>query len=289
MLTPADAGARTLAVLVACHNRRATTLACLDALWAQAQPGLQMRLYLFDDGSTDGTAEAVRARHPGATVLHGDGQQFWNRSMHQAFAQALRDGHDAYLWLNDDTALFPQALALLQSAAGQARETYGQDAIVVGATCEPQGGALSYGAGRRSSPRWRPFRHEMVPPNGEIQPVHLMNGNCVWIPAAAAARVGNLDPVYEHAMGDTDYALRALQAGVPLVLAADYIGCCARNPVQGSIRDPSLSLRQRWRVAVSRKGLPPRSWWHFCRRHGGPLWPLHFAWGYLHILIGRRR
>ena len=38
---------------------------------------------------------------------------------------------------------------------------------------------------------------------------------------------GNIDPVFEHAMGDTDYALRAGAAGVPVYVASGYVGLCS--------------------------------------------------------------
>ncbi len=49
-----------LAVVMTCHNRRETTLRCLRELEAQTLPaGWNMRTYLVDDGSTDGTSAAV--------------------------------------------------------------------------------------------------------------------------------------------------------------------------------------------------------------------------------------
>ena len=53
----------TCAVIMACFNRRATTLRSLASLYGQ-QPVREIRVYLVDDASTDGTAEAVLDRYP---------------------------------------------------------------------------------------------------------------------------------------------------------------------------------------------------------------------------------
>lgn len=275
-----------LAVLVACFNRREKTLAALAAVQAQVPADWSLTIYLFDDGSTDGTGDAVRARFPDAVILQGDGQQYWNRSMHAAFDRALRDRHALYLWLNDDTLLDADALAILVEAWQQAC-ALGPAPIIVGATRDPATGRVSYGGGLRPAPAWRPFFYALCTPDGRLQAIDAINGNCVLIPQAVAEQVGNLDPVFQHGMGDTDYGFRAARLGVPLYLAPRFIGECRRNPVAGSVHDRSLGLRERWRVACSRKGLPPRSWWRLCRRHGGLLALVHFTWGYLHVLIGR--
>ena len=46
-----------ISVLMTCHNRRELTLKCLGLLLSQI--GEDARVYLVDDGSTDGTAVAV--------------------------------------------------------------------------------------------------------------------------------------------------------------------------------------------------------------------------------------
>lgn len=274
-----------LAVLLACHNRRDKTVACIGALLASARhAGVRLALYLFDDGCTDGTVEAVRAIAPEVTVLRGDGAYFWNRGMHAVFAAAMRRGHGAYLWLNDDTLLEAPALGtLLDTLAGPGAG----EAIVVGAVREPGGERISYGGSRRVDPRWRPFLARMVEPGGQAESVDVINGNVVLVPDAVARQLGNLDPRFAHAMGDTDYALRARRRGITILQTGRFVGTCGRNCTRGTLRDRRAPLLRRLGDAFSRKGLPPRSWFLLCRRHGGLLWPVHFLWGYTKVLLGR--
>lgn len=277
-------GRRIVAVLT-CFNRKALTLACLGALEVAARhAGVALSAIVVDDASPDGTAAAVRERFDWAEVIDGPGDLYWNRGMHLGFGRALQRDATHYLWINDDTHLVPQALATLLSQADALQRVQGRASIVVGATAERSSGTITYG-GRVASSRWRPFRYQLVYNDREPVPCVAMEGNCVLIPREVAQRVGNLDPTFEHAMGDTDYGLRARAAGFGLHVAAGVVGHCSTNPVGGTYFDTSLPLARRWRLIRSRKGLPVRSWLHFSRRHGGLLWPVHFAWPYAKVLL----
>jgi GT2 family glycosyltransferase len=145
-------------------------------------------------------------------------------------------------------------------------------------------GAHTYG-GERQPSRLAPFRVERVALAAAPQRCDTMTGNIVLVSAAAAHRVGNLDPSFEHAMGDTDYALRARRLGVELWLAPGVQGHCSANPVADTYRDESLPLAVRWNRMMSRKGLPWRSWLTFTRRHTGVMWPLYFTWPYFKLVV----
>lgn len=274
-----------LAVLMACYNRRAITVECLEHLAITAQrAGVDYQLFLFDDGSTDGTAEAAQSLLPDAVILCGDGSYFWNRSMNRAFDAAMQVGFPTYLWLNDDTILQPDAFSLLLSARDSAAP---DEAIVVGAVSDPVNHQTTYGGARYVSPRIRPFLCTVVHPAKRPQDVDVVNGNVVLIPDGIARKLGNLDPVFEHGMGDTDYSMRARKLGIRILLTAGYVGVCSRNSLKGTHRDRALPLQQRLKQIFSRKGLPWRSWLTMCWRHGGMLWPVHFLWGYTKVILGR--
>lgn len=278
-----------LSVLITCHNRKANTLACLLALFENVLPeGILLQVFLVDDGSTDGTADAVRAAFPSVHVLSGDSNLFWCRGMHKAFETALQADGDYFLWLNDDTMLRPDALARLlecEAALGKRKPV-----IVVGSTIDERTGTLTYGGVVRPS-MFKPVSFQRVVPGAQPQRCDSMTGNIVLIPSEVARAVGNLDPIFEHAMGDTDYALRARRLGFEVWVGPGIFGSCCSNPDAGTYLDASQPLAQRWRQMMSRKGLPWRSWLVLTRRHAGPLWVLYFAWPYLCLIFGgyRRR
>lgn len=275
----------TIAVLMTCHNRKQSTLASLAALAANAPPGVKLRVVLVDDGSTDGTREAVRERHPDVLVLEGDGSLFWNGGMRRAWKEAFTHAADFYLWLNDDTLLFPDAIERLLATYRQLRATLGKAVIVVGSTRDRATGAHSYG-GTRIRSRLRPMKHDPVSPSQVPVPCDTFNGNVVLVPAAVADIVGNLEPGFVHAMGDTDYGLRAVKAGFTNWVMPGYAGTCSNNATRGTFSDRALPLRQRLRKMTQPKGLPVRPWLLITRRHAGPLWLAYWLWPYLRVIAG---
>ncbi len=269
-------------------NRRPQTLAALAALARAAQQAqVQLTAVLVDDASRDGTAQAVRQAHPWVQVVDGPGDLFWNRGMHRALAVAQQASADHVLWLNDDTLLRPDGLAHLLAQSEALSAGAGRPVILVGSTADACG-QVTYG-GARATGLWRRFNYRRVWSATQALPCEVMNGNCVLVPMAVARAMGNLDPTFEHAMGDTDYALRARAVGHPLFVASGLVADCEHNPVAGGFNDRSLSLGARWRAILHRKGLPWRSWLHFTRRHGGWLWPIYFAWPYARLIASALR
>ena len=273
-----------IAVLMTCHNRREKTLSCLAALHANSPvPGSAFEVFLVDDGSADGTSAAVIAKHPDTHLIPGDGSLFWNGGMRKAFAAALRRAFDAYLWLNDDTMLYPDALVRLVATARRLHDDLGRDTVVVGSTQDAATKELTYGGVVRAA-RWRPMAFRMVVPAAAPVECETMWGNCVLIPDSIARSVGNLDPSFTHSMGDVDYGLRVRQAGFGIWTMPGYAGTCSMNSPTGTFEDVCLPLRQRLRKMMEPKGLPLRSWRVLTRRHAGPLWFLYWWWPYLKLI-----
>lgn len=275
-----------IAALLTCHNRREKTVACLRALHAGDLPAhCSLAVYLVDDGSEDGTGGAVRAEFPEVRVLHGDGSLFWNGGMRRAFAQAIADGYDAYLWLNDDTMLYPGALQkLLTCSETLATENGGRHDIIVGATCDAESGRLTYG-GLVSRSRWSPHYYVHLPVAEAVQRCKTLNGNCVLIPAAVAAAVGNLDPAFVHAIGDWDYGFRARRAGFGIWMAPGFVGTCSQNRPARIPSQEAASIRSQLLRVCSPKRVPPSAWQTFVRRHCGVFWPVYFVRPYLSAIL----
>lgn len=280
---------KTIHALLTCFNRRDKTLACLEALQHSAlPPEHRLRVLLVDDGSTDGTAEVVMARFPEVDLVRSDGGLFWCRGMHQAMAIAMREKPAYLLWVNDDVVPEPGAIARLIAIRDDYVARGLGDAIVVGATENPDTGRPSYGAHTSRGGLHR-LTYDLAWHPDRVLQADAMNGNFVLIPHDIVARIGLIDPFYEHAMGDTDYALRARRAGFSVLAAPGFVGRCRNNPSQGTWSDPSLPLSRRLHLMLDRKGLPWRSWWHFTHAHGGLLGPLHFAWPYAKLVASGLR
>jgi GT2 family glycosyltransferase len=263
------------------YNRREKTLSALRSFFAQGQ-GMELSAVLMDDGSEDGTTTAVQAEFPQVIVLKGDGSLYWNRGMAVAYKVAFSLGADYYLWLNDDTKLYPNALSsLLMDDQSICNPT---GSIIIGSTQDPDTGALTYG-GVRAISKWHMGKFMHVEPSSELQSCDAMNGNIVLISDSATRSIGEMDWRFSHAIGDFDYGLRAVCAGVSLVLGRGVHGTCARNPA-GSAWYECQTMRGRLQRVNTPKGLPMKEWAYFLRRHGGLTWPLAWLATYRRIITG---
>lgn len=130
---------QTIAVIMTCYNRREKTLESLAGLFTQKlPPEVILTVYLVDDGSTDGTSEGVQEQYPNVKLLKGNGSLFWNGGMRCAFAEAIASDPEFYLWLNDDTVLYPDAIAKALSTYQLLKAQGELLGVVVGSTCDPQ-------------------------------------------------------------------------------------------------------------------------------------------------------
>ena len=198
--------------LLTCHNRRKHTLECLESLRATAIPGVTAKVHLVDDGSNDGTAEAVAAAYPDVQINRGSGDLFWGGGMRLAFTRAVPARPDYVLWLNDDVVLDPDALERLLTTYASLCAERRPLSVVVGSTRDPQTGVTTYGGVRRTS-RLRRMAFSLVTPTDTPQACDTMNGNVVLIPRSVYSVVGNMDQSFTHGGGDTDYGLRLARPG----------------------------------------------------------------------------
>jgi GT2 family glycosyltransferase len=248
------------AVLLTCHNRKDKTLACLTALYQCIVPeNYTFEVFLVDDGSTDGTSEAIKQQFPLVNLIQGDGNLYWNRGMHLAWETASKaKDFDYYLWLNDDTFLTKEAFHTLFS------QTF-DNAIICGTTQSILTQEITYGGFRRNPDR-------LIVPNGSFQDSDYCNGNCVLIPRAVFQILGNLDPVFHHAVGDFDYSLRGKKIGINILIAPSSIGFCESHSELPKWLLSSVSLRGRLKSLYSASsGCYPPQFFIFDKRHKGIL------------------
>lgn len=254
-----------IAVLLTCHNRREKTLCCLHNLFSCAlYKDYELFVYLVDDGSTDGTANGVRENFPNVKIIQGDGNLFWNRGMNLAWKTAVKEhDYDFYLWLNDDTNLYSNALTeLLETSKAKNNE-----AIICGSVCATNnrrnityGGIKSFTHGL--------FRFE---PNGEIQECECFNGNIVLIPKYVFEKVGFNNIYFRHSLGDMDYGLQAKKINIKSFVSANVLGECDRHDSLQVWDNQKYSLRLRWKSLHSPLGLNPREMFYFNKLHLGLL------------------
>jgi len=249
-----------IAVLLTCHNRREKTLSCLEALFQSTLPvGYLLEVFLVDDGSTDGTTQAVNEHYPQVNIIQGDGDLYWNRGMHKAWHVAAQTkNYDYYLWLNDDTYIFKNTLEVMLSTANL---THNQS-IIVAASCSKETGELTYSGFLSTG--------EKIKPTQELVQAHTFHGNCVLISNAVFQKAGNLDPLFHHAIGDMDYGLRAIKLNIKSLIAPNFLANCEANDSLPQWCLASVPLMKRIKSLYSPLGnSQPNYYLRFVLRHFG--------------------
>lgn len=280
---------KRLAVLITSHNRKPLTLRCLRALISQElPPGMQAEIYLLDDGSQDGTSQAVAHEFPAVRILRGSGNLFWCRGMRKAWRVAALEDPDFFLLLNDDTFLKPKALKTLLATWSHPHpwpESPQTEKIVVGTCQDPQTRQRSYGGQIR--PGLHPGRLIPVIPTTEPSPCDTFEANLVLIPRGVTRTLGMFDD-FAHAMADTDYGFRAKRAGFSLLVAPGYLAECASPAKTENLSGWPQGRISEMLARMSRKALPPGDWLKFCLRHAGPSGLAFWLWTYLRPWLPRK-
>ncbi len=188
----------------------------------------------------------MRDVFPDATVLRGDGNAFWALSMAQAeravLSNPLVQDSDALLWLNDDVVLDASAVRQISS-----HRSAHPEAVLVGATRDPESGKLTYSGMKRAGRH--PLRFAPLEPGETVLAVDTFNGNIVVVPVSVARRLGGIDGAYSHALADIDFGLRCRQRGIKILLMPGTLGVCARNPDV-----PLRPVRAAWQRFTGPKG-----------------------------------
>ena len=247
---------KSTAVLMTCFNRKDKTLKSLESLFRQ---NIDVDVFLVDDGCTDGTKESVVDQFPQVNIIQGTGNLFWNRGMYLAWITAANSNdYDFYLWLNDDTTLYPDSLQKLMECS----ESNHHQKIICGTTCAVNDpGRITYGG--------RILKETMVFPNEQIQPCDYFHGNIVLIPRYVYSAIGANDPIFSHALGDFDYGLRARKAGIGSIVAPHVLGTCNKHETFPAWCHPKTPVFKRLKLLYTPLGNHPIQFFRFEKRHNG--------------------
>ncbi|HEY0058995.1 MAG TPA: glycosyltransferase family 2 protein, partial [Flavisolibacter sp.] len=261
-----------IAILLTTFNRKRQTLACLHSLKKQQLPeGVTLKVFLTDDASKDGTADAVKQYIPDAEVYNGTGSLYWAGGMRSTWKKALYSEADFYLLLNDDTILVPYAVvALIQASLVNACEP----AIAVGSTWDEASRSISYGGWRLRS-KWL-WKSERVQADHEVAECDFANANIMLVPKNVVSKIGVLADHFTHSLADYDYTLRARKAGFKLQVAPRYLGSCVDD--HGDNWKPQgTPLRERIQYLKSPKGLAYKEYLKFIGDHFPLSYPSAFC------------
>lgn len=235
-----------------------SNLHCLASLLADGfAPG---RVVFVDNGSRDGSLQAVEARHPDLCfVRHGENRGF-GEGANAGARLALAAGARAVFFVNNDVVLRPPVLGSLLACLARhpgtgvlgPRILYEHDPGRIWSA----GGSLTWrvnlsalrGHGRPDGPSWR-----------ADAPVDYVAGAALLATAELLERAGLFDAAYFAYMEDVDLCLRARAAGFGVRVAGEAACLHALSRSTGG----GYSARRKYLTALN-------AVW-FLRRHGTPL------------------
>jgi len=197
-------------IIIPVHNRKQITLSCLENLKKNGDLD-RYHTVIIDDGSTDGTTEAINKKYPNVTILPGDGNLWWTGAMALGMQYADEQGAEYFIWLNDDCLpdcdTLPKLIDYLKNNPN----------AIAAPTCYAQEDNLlvkKYNGARN--------RKGCAADFGEVIEVDSMSGWCVVISAAVVRRIGVPDAKkFPHYCGDNMYILKAIRSGFKAYLIGD--------------------------------------------------------------------
>ncbi|UCH97478.1 MAG: glycosyltransferase family 2 protein [Candidatus Aminicenantes bacterium] len=215
-----------LTVVIPTYNRKESILHVLELLKTQEIKDIDLSIIVVVDGSTDGTREAIKSHFPEVTIIEGDGNWWWTRSVNEGCKRAVKNGADAVLLLNDDTRFDHNYLeTLVKSAKTQPRAIIGS----LNLTEEKEkriyfSGAVKFqwwwGKLQGYHPFLSPYHHKLTGLHKSI----VLPGRGVLIPAEVFQAIGYFDeralPQYK---ADYEFTLRANRRHIQTLISWDAV------------------------------------------------------------------
>ena len=250
---------RRIEVVFPCHNRRELTLLCLRSLSRINSANLDVHVVLVDDGSTDGTSEAVAKEFPSVEIIKADGSLWFTEGTNVAARAALKHDPDYILMMNDDQVFDADFLRyLVETAEKNPRSVVGPLLLLWDTPHKlfqiaPQWKTFSGG--------WRHFHKQTIwtVPAKPFK-VELIVGNCVLIPVKAIEECGLMNSTRYPNFGDAEYTPRLKKNGWELLIEPRSRVFCQPNTLPPTVT--KMSFRQMFDALIFNLGHT-----HNLRRH----------------------
>ncbi|MBK9154437.1 MAG: glycosyltransferase family 2 protein [Chloracidobacterium sp.] len=230
-----------LAIVAPVHNRRELTLQCLRSLSKIDRTGLEVGIYIVDDGCTDGTRDAIEADFPEVKVVKGTGDLWYTAGTNLGVVAALKHKPDYVLCINDDSIFDEKCIRrMVECAERHPRSVVGALLLLWDAPHRVFQVAPVWDTWKGGWQHWYQQTVWTVP---ELPwQVDVIVGNCVLYPAAVFEECGFLDPRVSAQYGDCEFTTRIRRKGWQLLIEPRARVFCQPNYEHVSLT--SRSLRQ---------------------------------------------
>ena len=242
-------------ILIPAYNRRDVTLQCLRQLQSLIATH-DWRVCIIDDGSTDGTSEAIRQNFPEVVLLHGNGNLYWTGAMELGMRYAVACGAECCVWMNDDLQTDTNSIYAIVALAMSRHAVVAAEGVVQDANRPPY---FYPGFYRRIN---RLESRSLDIDASEPISVDCCRGNLAAIPCSVIDKIGYPNGTdIPHYAGDAEYTLRATEAVTPcliLMQAVFFEQETVRNDNRSWLLD-KRPVSKIWAATLSRRGMlyPP--------------------------------
>ncbi len=242
-----------VAIVTPVYNRREITMNCLRSLSRIESEGLDVSVFIVDDGSSDGTSGAIAAEFPGVHVIQGTGDLWFTEGTNVGVREAMRHDPDYVLMINDD-AVFDQSFLknMVETAEANERSIVGSLLLLWDTPhrlfqVAPLWDVWSGG--------WKHWYEQTVWTIPKVPwQVDLIVGNCVLVPAEAIRQHGLMDSRRFPNFGDAEYTPRLKKAGWKLLIdPSARVFCQPNTPPK---RLSKVPFREKFRMLVTDLGHP---------------------------------
>ena len=229
-----------VAVVAPVYNRRDLTLQCLRSLSRIDSTGLDVQTWIVDDGSTDGTAKAIRREFPQVNIITGSGDLWFTEGTNVGVRAALDWGPKYVLMMNDDQVFDDQFLQhLVATAERRPRSVVGPLLLLWD---QPHKLFQTSPVWETRNGGWQHWSHQTVwtVPNKPWK-VDLIVGNCLLVPTAAIRECGLMDSKRFPNFGDAEYTPRLKRNGWELLIEPRSRVFCQPNNIPPRVRDKGIA------------------------------------------------
>jgi GT2 family glycosyltransferase len=216
------------------HNRKELTLQCLRSIARLNNEKINIHTVIVDDGSTDGTVEAIEREFPDVQIYKGDGNLWFTEGTNVGVREALKNNPDYILMINDDQVFDADSVQFMVETAEKYPRSIVGSLLLLWDTphklfqVSPEWNTWTGG--------WRHWYQQTIwtIPDKPWE-VDLIVGNCVLIPVEAINELGLMDSERYPNFGDAEYTPRLRKKGWKLLIDPRARVFCQPNDIPAKV------------------------------------------------------